>query len=588
MEAQKRDFATMDSSTLSTSPSPRGGSPQPPPPGSVARGNSSGDVPQARIGIPFGVLVENSEKLAVEMPTRHNSIEALVKEDPSKQSVIEEHAAETSILVHRKVLKLIKSFLAFKLEHGSRKEKALYKGMTAEQLVHRLIAKRPYVFFTSRDMSLLRDGSTPRAASWTKVGQDDDEMDLALEDYLSYDEIQIGALVCVSSPTYFINAGSRGNCGRKAQDGTFEETGIYCGVTGARFEKTHYMESQHMLVREENATPERGYGEAHSSHPSLLNIWAEFYDSVPTATPASSGGQKAFFPSYQELVQSASKGKAASSYQVLRPNKYVSPYFFAVDIYKKRIRISLETFFLDCNRRAAQADKKAYVHMVGLGLGVWQVTAQQSNWFLEEAEDVLKTLSLPHLSDIDFSWFDPNSTCGTTSDGEMIETDNNKILVHFSQRDPAAKLTGASSGKILAASFAWDGNSFPGNEYWRGALSASGDPAAACCSTIPQLHNPLVNPALSPAAVVPLGDEGAWRISSRSSGQSLPQSADEIGSLLGISAASYQQDSGDEHSFEDTPPHSFEDSPPHSFESDDEGNFESLSSAASDEMYTSD
>ena len=45
--------------------------------------------------------------------------------------------------------------------------------------------------------------------------------------------------------------------------------------------------------------------------------------------------------------------------------------------------------------------------------------------------------------------------------------------------------------------FAWDGNAYIGNEYWDGMLSASGDPAAASCSFIPELLNPDINPAIS-------------------------------------------------------------------------------------------
>ena len=35
---------------------------------------------------------------------------------------------------------------------------------------------------------------------------------------------------------------------------------------------------------------------------------------------------------------------------------------------------------------------------------------------------------------------------------------------------------------------------YVGNEFWKGMLSASGDPAAACCSTIAELFVPEINP----------------------------------------------------------------------------------------------
>ncbi len=68
------------------------------------------------------------------------------------------------------------------------------------------------------------------------------------------------------------------------------------------------------------------------------------------------------------------------------------------------------------------------------------------------------------------------------------------IDLRFSRRNPAEKLRGADENQLLVLSYAWDGNAFPGNEYWVGSLTATGDPAAACMSTISELHNPMVNP----------------------------------------------------------------------------------------------
>lgn len=45
-------------------------------------------------------------------------------------------------------------------------------------------------------------------------------------------------------------------------------------------------------------------------------------------------------------------------------------------------------------------------------------------------------------------------------------------------------------------SYAWDGNSLPGNEFWAGALSSSGDPAAASSTQVAELHNAHINPTV--------------------------------------------------------------------------------------------
>lgn len=58
------------------------------------------------------------------------------------------------------------------------------------------------------------------------------------------------------------------------------------------------------------------------------------------------------------------------------------------------------------------------------------------------------------------------------------------MTVLFTCGDPAAL---REDDRLLVACYAWDGNAFPGNEFWLGSLSGSGDPASVCCSTVGEL-----------------------------------------------------------------------------------------------------
>lgn len=160
-----------------------------------------------------------------------------------------------------------------------------------------------------------------------------------------------------------------------------------------------------------------------------------------------------------------------------------------LDMYKARIRITADLFLMEANDRGKEANKKVFAYMVGLGLGVWKIHPQQPKLFIDTFAAALRENSFPHISTLNFAYIDVSPECRNN-----IRRISKKqgIYVQFNRRQPAQKI---GTDELLVATYAWDGNAFPGNEYWMGEnmLDASGDPAAACCSTIAELHNPLVN-----------------------------------------------------------------------------------------------
>ena len=83
------------------------------------------------------------------------------------------------------------------------------------------------------------------------------------------------------------------------------------------------------------------------------------------------------------------------------------------------------------------------------------------------------------------SWIQCDNQLFQKVSNHLLEITN--VLTLFFKRDPFAPLPEDKKDKLVVAMFAWDGNSYVGNEYWDGMLSASGDPAAACCSLIPEV-----------------------------------------------------------------------------------------------------
>jgi len=397
---------------------------------------------------------------------------------------IEGHAKGTRVILHRRVHHLIDKFLEVKRKYGTPKEKQIYQVMKLDDFLVRILKNRPLVFFGSSDMTLLRDvndlGSMYPTDAWSRVGTDQEDDQITMKDYMTYDEIQIAALIGVSVPTYFINNGDRSNCSRTDEEGEFEREGVYVALTGARFERRDKMESIHILLTERNTTKALGYGkDADPNLPQtqLLRTWAEIYEEGDSVMH--------YFPTYDEVKEGYEKDERIKKKfyhhsQSNRPDVFVN-----IDVYKKRLELSILPFLLEADTRAVEANKKAYIHVVGLGLGVWQIVPDQALWMLVTYKELLIKYDekLKNVHTVDFSWFPESAR-------NQAGIDHPKVK--FSKRNPADPLPD-NQNLLLVAMYAWDGNAFPGNEYWRGMLQASGDPAAACCSTISELQNPYIN-----------------------------------------------------------------------------------------------
>lgn len=440
----------------------------------------SGEHPK----VTLDSLLKASQNNPVQFPVNHNRCEMLIKEQMKSPDSIVQFAQDTKPIVHWKTLKLIMDFLDHKRENGSPIEKDLYDKISLDQMIDRLLLKRPFTFMGEADLYLLRNRQTSYGGFDT-IGSLNEKPPLVLADYLSYDEMQLSALLLVATPSYFINNGNKKNQGKLGKAGSFEDSGVMIGMVGTRCEVRGRNEYAHMLITPLQNTAENGYGkQGEASKKQALACFAKLYDQGDAKT--------AYFPSYEEAIADTSE-----RYVPLNDGSFINK-----EVYKKRLRIVIEPFLVAANEYAARAHKKAYVDAARIGLGSWAVDASvQTPLQLQVYAEILSEIPLPWISDINFGRFQNDAE--NIFDKLLTQHDftkaGNHIAISHEEREAATKLIAQNEGKLLINNYAWDGNSYPGNEFWLGQsyLSASSDPAAACYSQIAELQNPLINPFVS-------------------------------------------------------------------------------------------
>lgn len=454
-------------------------------------------------------------KQTKEFPVPINSIQGyfdhFIKDQPDssqlefKQDIVR-FAQGIKIVCSDEALIKAADFLEQKKQSTLQIERDVYALMNLKEFIFRLFNNRPLTCYGSHDSTLFLNDSTYYGGVYFKhrnIGTDKEETPFTLSNILSYAEREISELFGIACETFFVNTGDRKNNGILTTD-PYEKTGIYAGLVGPRYENTEQM-----------------------AYKSLIRDIENRQDGDILLIGDAGGNLKNDFQSIPKL-------------------------YFRPSTHKERLKLSIVPFFHLANEEAKCRGKKAYLHIVGLGLGVWSLfrdskaSSAEYPWgapnmhvdpshhieltlFIHTCKELIEENEFEHIDAINFSHihYQPHYVAAlfqaknredakklyTKWDKELLnrrrpekihtpnpahtlyieKADNRKIKVIFSGRSVADKLTGQDEGKLLIAMYAWDGCSNPGNEYWKGSLGASGDPAAACCSLIAALQNTRIN-----------------------------------------------------------------------------------------------
>ncbi|KAJ8925655.1 hypothetical protein NQ315_009500 [Exocentrus adspersus] len=420
-------------------------------------------------------IIESSDQFPVKFPVDTGRCKTLKNHVP--ETVLERNINSVYPVIHENALELCCKFILYKQQHGSTIEKSVYKHMTLPEFINRLLRKRAVMFMGKDDKYMLLTGEKG-SKGWESIGSDKEASPLLLQNCLSYDEIKLSVFLSVSSYTYFVNVGDRKNMAKYASDRKgIEDEGVIVGMIGPRLKKPNVMEFQEIVINEKQNTAQNGYGTEISA--SVHKLFSDFYEEPCRNYAETLNFRKTLSKSDDRYVDVKAKN------------------IFNNHMYYRRLTISIDTLLIEANHRAKLKGATAYIHVVGLGLGVWKISDHQEKVYMDVFAKRISSLGkeLSSISDIGFAYI-KQERCGDTKNGETFPIEGHPgsgIKIHIYNRQPHAKLLDADTGKLLVVSYAWDGNALPGNEYWSGKLGSSGDSAAASSTQITEIHNTHIN-----------------------------------------------------------------------------------------------
>jgi hypothetical protein len=150
---------------------------------------------------------------------------------------------------------------------------------------------------------------------------------------------------------------------------------LILGLIGTRLPKPKVMEYREIMKTKEQNNHENGYGRFFL--PTLQGKFLNFY-----------GDESA---TYDELLKKMKK--ANDRFVDLHDGKY-----FDRLMYTRRIVLSIDTLLIEANERARRVNKMGYVHVVGLGLGVWKIYTEQDKLFMDAFAQRLEYLVTSDLN----------------------------------------------------------------------------------------------------------------------------------------------------------------------------------------------